>query len=661
MSFEFNGSIETPRVIDISYDQLGDGHSEIIHPGEDLTVSDINDDVAPTTSIQIDGNHVNNWYGSGVNINLSAKDNQSGVSQTFYRLNDTEEQKYTGTITLKDEGQHELKYYSLDKSGNYELPKLEKINIDKTKPELFFELSTETNLSGWFNKNVLIHSIAEDNLSGILKVTTDQMVQDEGANQKFTGEAVDMSGNKTIRTITLNVDKTPPQTDSSINGLKALNEDWFVGDVTFTMTGQDQLSGVSYSEYSVDNGLTWTQYEQPVVLTADGVHTILYRSIDLAGNTESMHQQIIPIDQSAPQTELSLKGTKGDNNWYVDDVTITLVANDQTTKVNYIEYSLDQGQTWHKYLEPFTMTEDLIYKVQYRSTDILGNIEDLHEQLIKLDKTDPLIEDTVNPIPNHLKWNNSDVELIFKASDNLSGVKFTTADMLISTEGADQYYIGVAVDQAGNKASTTVYLNIDKTSPVTEITLDGEQGLNDWYVGDVTLNLTAKDSLSGFSNTEYSFDNGNTWEKYTQPIQLTEDNKYKVWYRSVDIAGNYEDTKEIIILLDKTKPRSNLTVKGTKGTNGWYKGNVVLALSAKDLLSGIAGIQYSLDQGVSWMKYESPIELTEDQEYSVYYRSIDVAGNIEDYNIASIKLDKTKPLLRYYEGLRSVLPVNTGN
>jgi hypothetical protein len=63
---------------------------------------------------------------------------------------------------------------------------------------------------------------------------------------------------------------------------------------------------------------------------------------------------------------------------------------------------------------------------------------------------------------------------------------------------------------------------------------------------------------------------------------------------------------------------------------------VVVVFAASDNLSGVARTEYSLDHGAHWQTGPA-FPITEDGLYTVLFRSIDVAGNIEKLN--SIKLN----------------------
>ncbi|MDR7073345.1 Ig-like domain-containing protein [Fictibacillus barbaricus] len=56
----------------------------------------------------------------GLNVTLTATDNQSGVKDTFYRINSANWKLYTGSFSIMAETTHMLEYYSTDNAGNVE-------------------------------------------------------------------------------------------------------------------------------------------------------------------------------------------------------------------------------------------------------------------------------------------------------------------------------------------------------------------------------------------------------------------------------------------------------------------------------------------------------------------------------------------------------------
>ncbi len=78
---------------------------------------------------------------------------------------------------------------------------------------------------------------------------------------------------------------------------------WHGSAVTVAFAATDD-SGVAYTEYKVDQG-PWTTgtsltVAAPADHSDDGLHTILYRSVDVAGNSEPVQACTVGIDTAAP-------------------------------------------------------------------------------------------------------------------------------------------------------------------------------------------------------------------------------------------------------------------------------------------------------------------------------------------------------------------------
>lgn len=91
-------------------------------------------------------------------------------------------------------------------------------------------------------------------------------------------------------------------------------------------------------------------------------------------------------------------------------------------------------------------------------------------EIIGVDNDPPTIQATVSPAPNAAGWNNTNVTVTFICGDATSPVASCPAPKTVISEGANQVISGTATDAAGNSASTSVTLNIDKTPPVISIT-----------------------------------------------------------------------------------------------------------------------------------------------------------------------------------------------
>src|SRR5436305_466272 len=86
-------------------------------------------------------------------------------------------------------------------------------------------------------------------------------------------------------------------------------------------------------------------------------------------------------------------------------------------------------------------------------------------QIVGVDNDPPVIRATVSPAPNAAGWNNTNVTVTFTCSDATSGVAVCPPAQTLTGDGANQVVSGTATDKAGNTASTSVTVKLDKTSP----------------------------------------------------------------------------------------------------------------------------------------------------------------------------------------------------
>ena len=127
-----------------------------------------------------------------------------------------------------------------------------------------------------------------------------------GSSLGLAGSAWPMfqAGVQHVADATSTIDVTPPVTD-----VAGRPGGWTNQPVTLTFTATDNIggSGVAYIEHSTDSGMNWTTGASLVVAApaghaGDGVHTILYRSVDNAGNRETAKSLRVKIDTRRPTT-----------------------------------------------------------------------------------------------------------------------------------------------------------------------------------------------------------------------------------------------------------------------------------------------------------------------------------------------------------------------
>ncbi|KJR97701.1 MAG: hypothetical protein VR68_12340, partial [Peptococcaceae bacterium BRH_c4a] len=557
------------------------------------------DAIPPETQIALEGTAGKEvWYRSDVKVTLTATDNEggSGVKVTRYSIDGATWTDYTVPFTISAEGITTVYYRSTDREDNVETVKNQTVKIDKTAPVITGAALTQPNTAGWYNTDVTVRFNAADALSGVDTVTPDTVISAEGASQSVSGTAADLAGNSVTYTVSgINIDKTPPAitgaalTQPNANG-------WYNKDVTVHYDASDKLSGID------------TLTPDTAVSTEGAGQTATGTAVDKAGNSAGFSVTGINIDKTSPVTTATPHRQPNKNGWYNAGVQVSLSASDNLSGVAGIEYSLD-GSSWTACTTAVTISDEGITDIYYRSADKADNAEKANKLTIRIDKTPPVITGSPTMPPNQYGWYNTDVTMRFTATDALSGVDTVTPDTVISAEGASQSVSGTAADLAGNSVTYTVSgINIDKTPPAITGAALTQPNANGWYNKDVTVHYDASDKLSGIDTL--TPDTAVSTEGAGQTATGT----------AVDKAGNSAGFSVTGINIDKTSPVTTATPHRQPNKNGWYNAGVQVSLSASDNLSGVAGIEYSLD-GSSWTACTTAVTISDEGITDIYYRS----------------------------------------
>ena len=94
------------------------------------------------------------------------------------------------------------------------------------------------------------------------------------------------------------------------------------------------------------------------------------------------------------------------------------------------------------------------------------------------------------------------------------------------------------------------------------------------------------------------------------------------------------------IIANTIAPVTTIRLSGTEGRDGWFNSDVTATLSASGL--SINETEYSFDN-VTWNTYSAPFEITNEGHVTIYYRSANSYGRVEQAKIETLKIDKTPP------------------
>jgi len=101
-------------------------------------------------------------------------------------------------------------------------------------------------------------------------------------------------------------DTTPPVTTIYFTPAEPDGDNgWYVSDVTITLEATDDMSGVDFIKYLLDDN-DWLTYTSPLIIESDGYHRITYYAVDKAGNVEQPSEVVrFGIDQTPPTIEIT--------------------------------------------------------------------------------------------------------------------------------------------------------------------------------------------------------------------------------------------------------------------------------------------------------------------------------------------------------------------
>ncbi|MFC7491636.1 MULTISPECIES: OmpL47-type beta-barrel domain-containing protein [unclassified Knoellia] len=553
------------------------------------------DKTAPSiTGSRTPAANANGWSNTDVTVSFTSSDATSGIKTS------------TAPTTLSTSAANQsVTGTAVDNADNTASTTVSGISIDKVAPTLSGTPTTNPNAAGWYTGDVAVAWTAADALSGTTN-PANSTITGEGTALTASATATDKAGNSTnAQSAAVRIDRTAPTT--TVTAPPA----WNKTDLTLTLVPNDGLSGVAQTFYELDGGARTAGTSVPV--TAEGSHTLKFWSVDAAGNTEAVSTVSFGIDKSSPTIGHTQAPAKNADGWNRTDVTVTFSCSDEVSGVA----SCTGPQT--------VTTEGKAQAVTGTVTDNAGNTA-TDPAAVSIDKTKPVITVDALPAPNANGWYGDDVTATYTASDALSGIK-TQDKAHTFGEGANQTATGTATDAAGNSASvTTLQVNVDKTAPTITGKVVSTPNSNGWFSGDVTVQWTCNDNLSGVVVCP------------ADSVVTGEGSDRSASASVTDKAGHTTSATVDGIRIDRTAPTTSAT--GVPG--GWVNAPVTVGLSASDNLSDIDSTYYAID-GASTATKGNTVTVGAEGVHTVSYWSVDNAGNTESAKSFSVQVDLSSP------------------
>jgi len=104
-------------------------------------------------------------------------------------------------------------------------------------------------------------------------------------------------------------DLTPPTITGQVWGEASANNNWQPG-AEVVITAADNLggSGILKVEYSLDDGVVWQQYQEPLQFTKPGSYKIIYAASDRAGNWSTVGQTNLAVTNISQISDIVSSG-----------------------------------------------------------------------------------------------------------------------------------------------------------------------------------------------------------------------------------------------------------------------------------------------------------------------------------------------------------------
>jgi hypothetical protein len=380
-------------------------------------------------------------------------------------------------------------------------------------------------------------------------------------------------------------------------------------------------------------------------------------------------------DTTSPTTTHALSGTAGNAGWYRSSVVVTLTATDNPGGDGVASTTFDGAN----YTAPVTISTQGASTHTYFSTDAANNVESTQSFTVNVDTVAPsstITSHTANqPVRGTISFGGtasdatSGVALVEASSDN--GATWSAAtgttnwtyalDTTGIADGTTITLIARATDVAGNAqaasgaGSTIISLVVDNTPPVLSHNISGTLGTNNWYNAvPITVTVVVTDTVSGVAGIVL---NG---AAYTTPVAVSTQGAATWNYSATDNAGNTASSS-LSFQIDSVAPSSTIALPVSGSVQ---RGTITLSGTASDVTSGVALVEYSSNNGATWItavgttSWTGSVDTTTlggDGSKTILVRATDVAGNVQATSGAgstslTFTVDNTAPTSSFSAG-----------
>jgi len=162
----------------------------------------------------------------------------------------------------------------------------------------------------------------------------------------------------------------------------------------FELVTGDDLSGVDYIEYKINDG-EYSRYTVPISLSKEGPATITYKATDKVGNKELAKVINLIVDNTAPSVSVKASEplfTNGNTQYSSPKNTYQILAEDKSSGVKQIVYSVDNEPKQDYKNEPLKLEKPGFHVVNFYAIDNAGNVSQENSYIVNVDGIKPTVD-----------------------------------------------------------------------------------------------------------------------------------------------------------------------------------------------------------------------------------------------------------------------------
>lgn len=169
-------------------------------------------------------------------------------------------------------------------------------------------------------------------------------------------------------------------------------------------------------------------------------------------------------------------------------------------------------------------------------------------------------------------------------------------------------------------------------------------GVSTFVNSKVKFELTSKDNVAT-DKILYKL-NADSELEYKEPFSIYEEGKHVISYYAIDKVGNKEDPKSFKVIVDNTPPAVNVSVSAPvikSGDKLYASKNFTFVVEAKDTLSGVQSVEYSIDKS-NYQPYLTPFTIPADGDISLSIKAMDNVTNFTEKYTMVAKDENGNPI-----------------